>query len=53
MGDSSGKLKVSKIRIFVIKRIEIAVRNSILTNIVPLLGRETGKKTNTQRDRQT
>jgi len=52
MEDSSGRLKVYKIRIFVIKRIEIAVHNYVLTNIVQLLGRETGKKTNRERERE-
>ena len=52
MEDSSGRLKVFKIHIFVIKRIEIAVHNSALTNIVQLLGRETGKKTNRERERE-
>jgi len=33
MEDSSGRLKVFNIRIFINKRIEIAVHNSVLTNI--------------------
>jgi len=53
MKDSFGRLKVCKICIFVIKRIEIAVHNSVLTNIAQWLGRQTRKKTNTQRDRRT
>jgi hypothetical protein len=44
MEDRSDRLKVFKIRISVIKRIEIAVHDFVLTNVVQSLGRETGEK---------